>query len=387
MSWKAMIAVRLARMEARNRNRPISARNRKKLSTAAPSSKRNKELSMRVSRWFILPAAGILLATQSLRAEELDPKYKDAIDKGLKWVAKNQQRDGHWDANGGQYPTTMTALGGMVLLMEGSTIKDGKYADNIRKAVDWFMEPGRCQRNGLIGNPNNPTEAGRYMYGHGFGLLFLSQIYGEEEDAQRRKKLEGILARAVDFTGKAQTNRGGWGYVSASDGNGFDEGSVTVTQVQALRAARDAGVPVPKAIIDKAHEYLKNCTTDAGGVIYSLAQGGRAVRGGERPPLSAGEYNSPLAKKWLEYCRTAIPIAQVGRSGHDEYMHYYYAQALYILGDEGYKKMFPNSKEEDRLSWSKYRKAMFDHLVKSQNGDGSWSGGYIGPVFSTATHL
>src|SRR5919108_4822917 len=156
----------------------------------------------------------------------------------------------------------MTRLGGMVLLMEGSTLKDGKYHENIRKAVDWFLEPGRCQRNGLIGNPNNPTEAGRYMYGHGFGLLFLSQIYGEEEDAPTRKKLEGILARAVDFTGKAQTNRGGWGYISAADSGsgGFDEGSVTVTQVQALRAARDAGIPVPKSIIDKAHEYLKKST-------------------------------------------------------------------------------------------------------------------------------
>src|SRR5947207_642594 len=166
-----------------------------------------------ISGTLLIGALAVVLARPA-RAEELDPKYKEVVNKGLAWVAKTQHRDGHWDANGGQYPTTMTALGGMVLLMEGSTIKDGKYAENIRKAVDWFMEPGRCQRNGLIGNPNNPTEAGRYMYGHGFGLLFLSQIYGEEEDAQRRKKLEGILARAVDFTGKAQTNRGGWGYVS-----------------------------------------------------------------------------------------------------------------------------------------------------------------------------
>ena len=82
----------------------------------------------------------------------------------------------------------MTALAGMALLMEGSTIREGKYADNIRRAVDWLMD--RVQPNGLIGNPNNPTEAGRYMYGHGFGLLFLACVYGEEEDADRRKKLE-----------------------------------------------------------------------------------------------------------------------------------------------------------------------------------------------------
>src|SRR5207237_173733 len=84
------------------------------------------------------------------------------------------------------------------------------------RAEDWLME--RSQRNGLIGNPNNPTEAPRYMYGHGFGMLFLAQVYGEEEDGERRKKLEDILTRAVEFCGKAQTPRGGWGYVSSADG-------------------------------------------------------------------------------------------------------------------------------------------------------------------------
>jgi hypothetical protein len=343
---------------------------------------------------FTLGFLGVAALASAAGAEELAPEYRKAVEKGLEWVAKAQHRDGHWDANGGQYPTTMTALGGMAFLMEGSTVREGKYADRVRKAADWLMD--RCQRSGLIGNPGNPTEAARYMYGHGFGMLFLASVYGEEEDADRRKKLEGILTRAVDFTGKAQTPRGGWGYVSSADGGGFDEGSVTITQLQAIRAARNAGIVVPKGIIDKSQEYLKNSTTERGGVIYSLAHGGRAAVGGERPPLtaaavacsfSAGEYNSPLAKKWLEYCRQNIPIAQVGRSGHDEYMHYYYGQALYILGDEGHKRLFPDMPEGNRLTWSKYRKAMFEHLVKTQNADGSWSGGYIGPMFSTATHL
>ena len=328
------------------------------------------------------------------QADEIPAKYKDTIRNGLEWVAKTQQRDGHWDANGGQYPTTMTSLAAMTLLMEGSTLREGKYAENLRRAVDWLVE--RTQRNGMIGNPNNPTEAGRYMYGHGFALLFLSCAYGEEEDGERRKKLEDVLTRAVDFCVKAQTPRGGWGYVSSADGNGFDEGSVTITQVQALRAARNAGIVVPKQGIDKAQEYLEKCTTDKGGVIYSLAHGGGRAVGGERPPLtaaavacmfSAGQYDHPIAKKWLNYCRTAIPIGQVGRQGHDEYTHYYYSQALYILGEDGYKKLFPQSAENDRLTWSAYREKMFDHLKNSQSRDGSWTGGYIGPIFSTSVYL
>ena len=57
--------------------------------------------------------------------------------------------------------------------------------------------------------------------------------------------------------------------MSAADGGNFDEGSVTITQLQALRGRRNAGIVVPKSIIDKANKYLKNSTTPRGGVIYS----------------------------------------------------------------------------------------------------------------------
>src|SRR5207302_8282359 len=133
--------------------------------------------------------------------------------------------------------TSMTGLAGMCFLMEGSTLREGKYSDQISKAVGWFMSPARQQPNGLLGNVQNPTEQQRYMYGHGFGLLFLACAYGEEEDNDQRKKLEGVLKKAVEFTAKAQTSRkhkkrndkgdvieveiGGWGYVSVTDGSNF----------------------------------------------------------------------------------------------------------------------------------------------------------------------
>lgn len=349
---------------------------------------------MRFARFLgLLGCVALLLSAARITAEEIDPAYRATIEKGLKWLADQQNRDGHWEAAGSQYPVSMTALGGMALLMEGSTIREGKYADRIRRAVDWLM--ARSQPNGMLGNPNHPGEAGRYMYGHGFGLLFLACVYGEEEDSERRKKLEDVLTRAVDFSGKAQTNRGGWGYVSAADGSNFDEGSVTITQLQSLRACRNAGIRVPKEVINSAVTYLEKCTNPQGGVIYSLANGG----GGDgRPALTAaavscgfaaGEYNNPLVKKWLTFCQKNVPIGLGGgnRFGHDEYTHYYYAQAMYVLGDDGWAKLFPESKEADRLSWTKYKKAVFDNLKNTQSSDGSWSGGHVGPVFITSVYL
>jgi hypothetical protein len=330
-----------------------------------------------------------------VRADEVPEKYQQVAARGLEWLAKQQARDGHWETNG-QFHSAMTGMAGTTLLMEGSTIREGKYKDNIRRAVDWVMAHATRGglADGLIGDPNGANQGLGYLYGHGFCILFLSQVVGEEEDADRRRKLEDILNRAVVFAVKAQTSRGGWGYISAREGNDFDEGSVSITQVQALRAARNAGIVVPKQAIDMTHEYLRKCTTERGGLIYSLQMGG----GGERPTItvagiasmfSSGEYTSPLAKKWLKFVQPQVPIDSVGgdQFGHSEYTHYYYAQVAYILGEDGYAKMFPNSKPEERLTWSKYKKGFYEFLANKQNKDGSWTGTPIGQVYTTCCYL
>lgn len=335
--------------------------------------------------------------------DEIPEKYRPSIDKGLAYLVKQQFKDGHWGANGDQYPVSMTALAGIAMLCEGSTVREGKYSTQIRKAADWLMERSMKgnNRDGLIGNPDHPTETGRYMYGHGFGTLFLAMVYGDEEDRERREKMKDILTRSVKYIAAAQSTQGGWFYTSKVDGHDQDEGSVTITQIQPLRACRNAGIPVPKQVIKKGHDYLKNSTTQRGGVVYSLGRGGMgAPVGGERPSLtaaaiaclfSAGEYKDDLVKKWFKYCQTAIPLGGGGgvRLGHDEYTHLYYGQAVYILGDDGWEKMFGPTPVEQRVTWSAYRKGMFDHLVQTQNSDGSWPGGggfSVGPVYSTSIY-
>jgi hypothetical protein len=350
-----------------------------------------------------LGALVLALGGGRARADEIPEKYRDTVRKGLEWLAKQQQRDGHFAANGNQYPVSMTALAGMALLMEGSTVREGKYSVQIRKTAEWLMDRSMKgnQRDGLIGNTDNPTEAGRYMYGHGFATLFLASVYGDEENEKRRERLKDILTRAVKYIGNAQSTQGGWFYTSKADGHDQDEGSVTITQVQALRACRNAGIPVPKDIIKKAQDYLKKSTTARGGVVYSLGRGGMgAPAGGERPALTAaaiacgfnaGEYKGDLVKKWFKYTQTAIPLNLGGvRFGHDEYTHYYYSQAVYILGDTGWEKLFGPTPEADRLTWTKYKASMFDRLQQMQHADGSWpsGGGFsVGPVYSTAVYL
>ncbi len=91
--------------------------------------------------WSAFPAA-------TRAAERLDQKKLDeTIDRGLKWLASRQsERDGHWIAPGGMYPTAITALAATALLCEGSTTTQGKYAPNIRRAVDYLVERARRTR-------------------------------------------------------------------------------------------------------------------------------------------------------------------------------------------------------------------------------------------------
>ena len=77
---------------------------------------------------------------------------------------------------------------------------------------------------------------------------------------------------------------------------------------------------------------------------------------------------------------------------HDEYTHYYWAQVMYVLGDDRYKKLFPSARSDEVLTWSKYRKAAFDEFKRTQSSDGSWSADswtarMVGPVYVTACYL
>ncbi len=319
-----------------------------------------------------LVACLALVAVSPARAAN-DPKIDKLVERGLEWIASTQSRLGHWSASEGRYPTAMTALAGTALLAEGSTTTQGKYAKNIRMAVDYLVS--RSRSNGLIGDP---TRDDRYTYGHGYSMLFLSQVLGEEEDESRRRDLIDVLTRAVIFTGQAQTPAGGWGYVSAKDGNDFDEGSTTITQVQGLRGCRNAGIPVPKEIIDRAIKYIQECTLPDGAVQYS------SKGGGGRPAITAaaiaclfnaGEYDSEYVPKLEAYCRRNLSDISNQGFGHWHYAHYYYAQVLYREGGK---------------PWEEYSDKLFARLAGEATESGKfvlWNQGYIGPIYTTSINL
>lgn len=325
---------------------------------------------MQSAAWLAAPALASSLLPRQAAADRLDPKYVKATTKGLDWLSRQQSSLGHWS-----YPsygsTPATALAGTALICSGSTTTQGPYARAIRRATDYLMT--KVRKNGLIGDPADS----RYTYGHGFSMLFLSQVLGEEEDKERRTELIDVLRKAVEFSARAQATSGGWGYVSAKDQPNFDEGSTTITQVQGLRGCRNAGIAVPGEIIEKAKEYIYICKNEDGGISYSSSR-----KGTSRPAITAaslaslynaGVYDSEHVPDMLKYCKDNLyRIDDGGRSfGHWHYTYLYYAQVVYRQGDS---------------EWVPFRDKLYNRILSQQQADGSWTGN-IAPSYVTSCNL
>lgn len=336
--------------------------------------------------WLAGEASGRAEAPSPLLPEMVTRKTAKAVERGLNYLAKTQRPNGSWLNSGGYgtYPSAMTALAGLGLMAGGSTPETGPYSRNVTKAMTYLLRVARVHKDGLIAGPGSES---RSMYGHGFSMLFLAQCYGTEINREYEKQLRNVLTKAVMLTaksqsdlGKAHSNAGGWIYTPTSNG---DEGSVTVTQLQALRACRNAGIKVPKTTIDRAVAYLKYCQMADGGICYSARS-----RGSSRPAISAaavacfyaaGVYDrrtggkgpeAEMVEKLVRYVRNHIQVNRGGAwGGHFFYTHFYMAQSMYQRGGKDWKTYFPQIR---------------DWMLQSQSPDGSWNGDNVGTTYGTA---
>src|SRR5205823_10252357 len=115
----------------------------------------------------------------------------------------------------------------------------------------------------LLGNMHPTTGYASFgtMYEHGLATLALVEMYGMDPDPE----LEQKTRKAVDLILKCQAPQGGWNY-SPTPANG--DLSVSVMQIVAMRAADNAGIPIPPDNIRRAIAYLHAHAHPAGGYGY-----------------------------------------------------------------------------------------------------------------------
>lgn len=286
---------------------------------------------------------------------------QSAINKALAYLARRQNEDGSFGSGNYSRNVAVCSLAGMAFMAAGSTPGRGPFGQNADRTVDFIL--AHAQDAGFItsegANSHGP------MYGHGFATLFLAETFG----MTWRMDVGDKLAKAVAQIVASQNEDGGWRYFPEKKDADI---SVTVCQVMALRAARNAGVFVPPETIDAAVDYVKRSQNPDGGFMYMIEGGPSAFprsAAGVVALYSAGIYEGEEITKGLDYLMQFKPRAnQLDREPHYFYGHYYAVQAMWHAGGDYWRGWYP---------------AIRNELLGRQRDDGSWIAN-ISPEYGTA---
>lgn len=290
-----------------------------------------------------------------------------AIDRGLEYLAKTQSRDG-WFGDRIQYhgSVAITSLAALAMMSGGHQPGRGAFGGNVQRALLYVLSKKQTSPEGFLHNEANNSPVG--MYDHGFGLLFLSEVFGMVPDLDLQKRLKGTIERAVQLIESTQSGEGGWRYQPIKMPPDI---SVTICQIMALRAARNAGFAVSKPVVDKCVKYVRSRQNVDGGYSYASNSGQESGFARSAAGLvalySAGIYEGKEIDRSLKYLMQFRPNLPIARREipdmHWYYGHYYAAQAFWTaaLRKPSY--------------WNDWLPAIRDELMYRVRNrpDGSWT--------------
>ena len=299
---------------------------------------------------FSFPALGqVGRGSEEVDFVEITPESRAAVDKGLAHLATLQGDDGSFGADRYGRHVGITAIAALAFMADGNVPGRGRYGNNVQRAVDFVL--ANATESGLIAADTSHGP----MYGHGYATLLLGEVYGMTGDPAVRETLLKAIRLIVD----TQNHEGGWRYHPQP----YDADiSVTITQVMALRSARNAGISVPKQTIERAITYVRQCQNPGdGGFRYMLSAGGSAFprsAAGVASLQYAGVYEDDAVTDGLDYLQNASRGMGASAGGHYHYGHYYASQAMFLAGGD---------------YWATYYPRVRDEIVSRQQDDGSWN--------------
>ncbi|OHB72721.1 MAG: hypothetical protein A2W23_04205 [Planctomycetes bacterium RBG_16_43_13] len=301
-------------------------------------------------------------------AIEIDAPTEKAIQRGLKWLSEHQSPDGSF---GKEYTVAVTSLSSLAFMANGSLPTRGKYSENVQRGLKFIL--AQQGASGFISEEN-----GKQMHSHGYATMFLSEVYGSVD---KNSKVAGVsaediklrLKKSVNMISTCQSKNGGWFYYPNSTA---DEGSVTVTVVQALRAAKNAGIKVNDYTIERAFEYVRKSANEDGSISYSISDHSSSfalTAAGVSVLNYLGQYDGKEVDKGMSYLKRAYLDPEPSSKGSYKYYETFYAAlCFWNSGGADWKNYFPLIREE---------------LISSQKEDGSWDDSSYGQEYATSFSL
>lgn len=310
----------------------------------------------------------------------LDPSLRSSLERGLRFLSEAQARaaDGALPKLEGasDVSVAVSAIGALAFMSAGSTAERGEYAPQIAKLIDYLVaraDTSGSATNGYISaGASEPTAR---MHGHGFAALALAQAYTMSPAGARGERIARTLEAAVRRVEASQSVEGGWYYSPIA--NIEDENSVTVIQLQALRAARNCGIRVAPTVITKAVDYILRCQSEDGSFRYALGQDQKTsvalTAAGLATLHSAGIYEGPAVQRAHDALWRRLVARDSGEEEPADFPHYerlYVAIALWTMPDQrGFTRWFDGVAAE---------------LLRDQRADGGWGNERYGACYATA---
>jgi hypothetical protein len=350
-----------------------------------------------------------------------------SVRDGLSWLAEAQLPNGGFGAgsHSAQHvrdphavkadPAT-TAMVAQAFLRSGTTIKEGKYAGNLKDAIDFLLE-----------TVENTPKSSAYIT-EVRGTQIQTKL-GENIDAVLTAQLlSNLLDRNLSGIDKKRVERCLDICVSkieaATDASGRQTGAGWAGVLQsglatsALEAAQAVGADVDEVVIERSRNYQKDnydektgsVKTDDGAGIMLYAVSG-SVRSSAKEARRA-EASIEKAKQQGKLDKNApVSAENLKKAGYSESEAMEYATSYNIYESakrtaqrEDVLNGFGNNGGEEFLSflqtgesllvnqdteWKTWYDDMSGRILKIQNPDGSWNGHHCitSPVFCTATSL
>ena len=197
------------------------------------------------------------------------PQCEEAVVKSLRWLQKQQNKDGSWGGGGQNYKCSMTGLALLAYLAHCETPLSEEFGENVLKGISFLVDLG--MKNPVLSEQPALKEI---CYDHAVATYALCEAYTfcKQMDIPSISNLEKVVIKAVDRIIDAQCPNGGWAYSYNNKINPDIDLSVTGWNVQALKAAEPGGIKPTKgeirSTLRKASSYVRKNVMPDGKFAY-----------------------------------------------------------------------------------------------------------------------
>jgi len=320
------------------------------------------------------------------------PPLSTAVDKGARWLASVQGADGGWGQDGGEASSARpgerlessgndvanTAVAALALLQAGR-----QYQPQVERALAFILQRIEASpADGLAITDRQGTQIQRKLgpYIDTFlSSMLLSQIDGHASTPALNARVRKALQKTVAKIEKHQQADGSWNIAG-----GWAPVLGTSMASRSLFEAKNKGVAVNAAALERAEEYTVSALQTARSGV------GRGVGGGVAAGGGGGSLAAPAEAAGVALYQNAQALEQLSRTTADRVQNAKQIGAIQSrltdaafvggFGSMGGEEFFSYLNISDSMKrvggdgWSKWHTAITQKIVGLQNSDGTWAG-------------